>query len=77
MAVNMDKIIVEVALEWSSLRVKLSLGHRKGDLVCSALRTVDVPILASGVFLLGVVVPRGAIDTDVEDCTPTERRERK
>ena len=36
-AVNTDKFVVEVALEWPSLRVKLLLGHRKGILVCSAL----------------------------------------
>jgi len=59
------------------LRVKMSLGHRKGSLVCSALRTVDVPVDASGVVLLGFPFPRGAVDTDVEDCATTERRERK
>ena len=76
-AVNADKLIVEVALEWSSLRVELLLGHRKGNLVCLALRMVNVPILTSGTFLLGFTVLRGAIDADVEDCAPTERRERK
>ena len=29
-AVNMDKLIVEVVLEWPSLRVKLLLGPHKG-----------------------------------------------
>ena len=40
MAINMDKLVVEVALElaWPSLRVELSLSHRKGNLVCSTLR---------------------------------------
>ena len=32
-AVNADKLIVEVALEWSSLRVKLLLGPRKDNLI--------------------------------------------
>ena len=77
MTVNTDKLIVEVALEWPSLRVKLLLSHLKGNLVCSMLRMVDVFILASGTFLLGFAVSRGAIDADVEDCTATERRERK
>ena len=38
-AVNTEKFIIEVAVElaWSSLRVKLSLGHHKGSIVCSAL----------------------------------------
>ena len=78
-AINMDEFIIEVAVElaWPSLRVKLSFGHRKGSLVCSALRTVDVPIDVGGAFLLGFTVPRGAIDTDTEDCTTTERRVKK
>ena len=76
-AVNTDKIIVEVALEWPSLRVKLLLGHRKGNLVCSALCVVDVLVLTSGAFLLDFAISRGAIDADVEDCVATERRERK
>ena len=60
-AINMDKLIVKVVLEllWPSLRVKLSLGHRKGSLVCSALRTVDVPVDASDAVLLGFPFPRG------------------
>jgi len=42
-AVNTDKFIVEVALEWAwpSLRVELivasSLGYHKGSFVCSAM----------------------------------------
>ena len=75
-AVNTDKLAVEVALEWPSLRVKLLLGHRKGNLVCSALCMVDVLVLASGVFLLGFAVLRGAVDADVEDCATSERREK-
>ena len=77
MAINTDKLIVKIVLEWPSLRVKLSLGHRKGNLVCSTLCMVDVLVLASGVFLLGFTVPRGAVDADVEDCATTEWRERK
>ena len=76
-AVNADKLIVEVALEWPSLRVKLSLSHRKGSLVYSTLRTVDVLVLTSSTFLLGFTIPRRATDTDIEDCTATKRRERK
>ena len=79
MSVNMDKFIIEVALElmWPSLRVKLSLGHRKGSLICSALHTIDVPVDVGGAVLLGFPFPRGAVDADVEDCATTERRERK
>ena len=75
-AVNLNKLVIEVALElaWPSLRVKLSLDHRKGSLVCSTLRTVDVPIDAGGVVLLSFPFPRGAIDADVEDCDSTEGR---
>jgi len=76
-AVNTDKLIVEVTLEWPSLRVKLLLGHRKGDLVCSALCLVDVLVLVSGAFLLGFAVLRGVVDADVEDCAATERSQRK
>ena len=57
--------------------IKLSLGHRKGSLVCSALSMVDVPIDTSSAVLLDFPFPRGAVDTDVEDCATTERRERK
>ena len=77
MVINMNKLIIEVALEWPSLRVKLSLGHRKGSLVCSALRTVDVPVDTGGAVLLGLPFLWGAIDADIEDCGPTKRRERK
>ena len=77
MAVNSDKLTVEDALEWPSLRVKLLLGHRKGNLVCSALCVVDVLVLTSGALLLGFTIPRGAIDADVEDRVTSERRERK
>ena len=76
MAINTNKLIIEVALEWPSLRVKLLLGHHKSNLICSALRTVEVPVLASGALLLGFAIPRGAVDTDVEDCAATEWRER-
>ena len=31
----------------------------------------------SGVFLIGFTIPRGAIDTDVEDGTTPKRRERR
>ena len=83
MAINTEKFIVEVMVElaWPSLRVKLSLGHLAkfcgGCLVCSALRTIDVPVDAGVVVLLGFPFPWGAVNTDVEDCSPTERRERK
>ena len=36
-AINAEKLFVEVALEWYSLRVKLLLGPRKDILVCSVL----------------------------------------
>ena len=77
MAVNANKLVVEIALEWPSLRVKLPLGHRKGKLVCSALRTVDILVLVGGAFFLGFAVSRRAIDADVEDCAATERRWKK
>ena len=76
-AVNAEKIIAEIAVEWPSFLVKLLLGHRKGNLICSTLCAVDVPILTSGAFLLGFAVPRGAVDADVKDCATTERRWRK
>ena len=76
-AVNAEKLFIKVVLEWYSLRVKLLLGPRKDILVCSALCAVDIPIDASGTVLLGFPFSRGAVNTDVEDCTPTERRERK
>ena len=79
MAVNTDKLVVEVALElaWPSLRVELSLDHRKGSLVCSMLSTIDVPIDAGDAVLLGLPFPRGAIDADVKDCASTKGRERR
>ena len=77
MAINVEKLFIEVALEWPSLRVELLLGHRKGILVCLALCTIDVLVLTSGAFLLSFTILRGAIDADVEDCAATERRERK
>ena len=58
-AINVEKLIIEVALEWPSLRVKLLLGHRKGNLVCSVLCAVDILVLTSSAFLLGLTVPRG------------------
>ena len=76
-AVNMDKLVVEVALEWPSLRVKLLLSPRKGSLVCLALRMVDVSVVTSDAFLLDFAVLRGAVDANVEDCAATKRRERK
>ena len=39
------------------------------------LSTVDVPIDAGGVVLLGFPFPRGAADTDIEECASTEGRE--
>ena len=77
MAIDTEELFIKVAMERPPLRVKLSLGHRKGSLVCSALRTVDVPVDTGGAVLLGLPFPRGAIDADVEDCAPMERRERK
>ena len=59
------------------MRDKLSLGHRKGSLVCLALRTIDIPVDMGGAVLLGFPFPWGAVDADVEDCATTERRERK
>ena len=41
------------------------------------MSAVDVPVLTSGMFLLGFAIPRGAVDADIEDCTAMERRERK
>ena len=71
-AINVEKLVVEVVLEWPSLRVELLLGHRKGILVCSALCAVDVSVLMSDTFLLGFTVLKRAIDTDVEDRTTPE-----
>ena len=53
------------------------LGHRKSNLICSALRMVGILILVGGTFLLGFTILRGAVDADVEDCTTVKRRERK
>ena len=62
-AVNTEKLFVEVAVERPSLRVELvvtsGLGHRKGALVIIALCTVDVPVFTSGTFLIGFAVSRG------------------
>ena len=56
--------------------VTSGLGHRKGALVFTALRAVDVPVFTSGAFLIGFTIPRGAVDADVEDRATSERRER-
>ena len=56
--------------------VTSGLGHRKGALVFTALRAVNVPVFMSGAFLIGFAVPRGAVDADVEDHATQERRER-
>ena len=71
-AVNMDKFIIEVVLGLAcpSLRVKLSLGHRKTRLICSALRTVDVPVDVGGAVLLGFPFPRGAVALTLKIAPP-------
>ena len=56
--------------------VTSGLGHRKGALVFTALRAVDVPVFTSGAFLIGFAILRGAVDADVEDRATLERRER-
>ena len=38
---------------------------------------VDIPVDSSNVVLLGFPFPRGVVDADVEDCAPTEGRERR
>ena len=80
MAINEEKLFIEVVVEQPSLRVELvvtsGLGHRMGVLVFMALRAVDVPVFTSGVLLIGFAVPRGAVDADVEDRATPERRER-
>ena len=80
MAVNAEKIFVEVAMERPSLRVELvvasSLGHHKGVLIFMALRAVDVLVFTSGAFLVGFAIPMRAVDAGVEDRATTERRER-
>ena len=77
MAVNAEKLVVEVALEWLSLRVKLLLGYRESNLVCTAPRTVDVLVLTGSTFFFGFTISRGVVDADVEDCTTMERRGKK
>ena len=81
MAIDTEELFVKVAMERPPLRVKLvvtsGLSHHKGSLICSALCTVDIPIDASGAFLLGFPFPWGAIDADIEDCASTEGRERR
>ena len=76
-AINTEKLFVEVALEWYSLLVKLLLSPHKDILICSALCVVDVLILTSGALLLGFAISRGPIDANVEDRATPERRERK
>ena len=55
-AVNAEKLFVEVAVERPSLRVKLvimsGLGHRKGALIFMVLCMVDVPIFTGSAFLI-------------------------
>ena len=67
-------------MEWPSLRVELvvasSLGHRNGMLICIALCVVDVAVLTSGAFLIGLAIPRRAVDANVEDHATPERWER-
>jgi hypothetical protein len=41
------------------------------------LRTVGVPVFTGGAFLICFAVPRGADNTDVEDCATPERQERR
>ena len=57
------------------MRVKLLLGHHKGNLVCSVLCAVDVPVLASGAFLLGFAIPRG-LSTLTLKIAPPQNGER-
>jgi hypothetical protein len=59
MVVNADKLVIEVALEWPSLRVKLLLYHHDSNLICAALCMVDVLVLAGGAFLLSFAILRG------------------
>ena len=63
MAVNAEKLFVEVTMEQPSLRVELvvasSLGHRKGVLIFAVLHAIDVPVFMSGAFLIGFAVPGG------------------
>ena len=41
-AINMDKLVVEVVLEWPSLRVKLLLGPHKGSLIGSHEQCIPI-----------------------------------
>ena len=78
--VDTEKIFVKVAMERPPLRVELvvvsGLGHRKGALVFTALRTVDIPVFTGDAFLIGFAVSRRAVDADIEDCVTPKRRER-
>ena len=76
-AVDVEEFFIEVAVERerSSRRVKLiilsSLSPRDGCLIFSPLCAVDVLAFPSSTLLLGLAVPRRAIDADVEDrATP-------
>ena len=75
--VDTEKIFIKVTMERPPLRVKLvvasGLSHHKGALIFTALCAVDVPVFTSGAFLIGVTVPRGAVDADVEDCATPKR----
>ena len=65
MAVNVEKLFVEVTVEWGwpSLRVELiissNLGPCNGCLIFSALCVVDILVLTSDTFFLGFTVARG------------------
>ena len=82
-AVDMEKFFIKVVVERerSSLRIEpiilSSLSPRDGCLVFSLLRAIDIPVLASGAFLISFAVPRGAVDADNEDRATPERRERR
>ena len=62
-AVNTEELFIEVAMERPSLRVELvitsGLGHRKGALVITALRAVDIPIFTNGAFLICFLRSKG------------------
>jgi len=83
MAVDAEKFFVKVAVEreQSSLRVKpiipSSLDLCDGCLVLSPLRAVNVLAFPSSALLLSFVVPRRAVDADVEDCITPEGWEEK
>ena len=53
------------------------LGHRNSAFVIMALHAVGVPVFTGGAFLICFAIPRGAVDTDVEDCATPERQERR